>query len=433
MSSPSSSRLTTNACTIDDTTMSNSNINTCNAGNACSSRTNEGRVSCCPDSSSCSCGADNNNNNKNNIADSRFSCNICFDAVVEPVVTRCGHLYCWPCLFRWLEPGMLPEERQSLGMSYVYNNNNSGVINRRECPVCKSECSLSSLVPVFVRSSIRDDDDDDDDDDEKSLTNKNSKREQTTIDDDTNTSVRNGNGNGNDTNDDELDNGNEGEGEGDDSFINETPEKGIGIDLDESLPVTNNGSSSDDGLRRRRRRRMTSDNSNSNANKNNNNNNNNAVVPNRPSATNSPQQQPSSPVISSANNNINNNSTPSSSSRSRSNGWITPRSPNGHNASLTHGILLSFQRATAEYYRNSNNNNINHSNQYDQNQQQIPSLHDRRNPSSRNNNSIGDATSSAGRFQEGQQQVDVNSETTQYLSRLLIMLTSFVILCLLLV
>jgi hypothetical protein len=400
--------------------MSNSNINTCNAGNV----TDEGRVSCCPNSSSSSCGAANN---KNNIADSRFSCNICFDAVAEPVVTRCGHLYCWPCLFRWLEPGMLPEERQSLGMSYVYNNNNRDVINRRECPVCKSECSLSSLVPVYVRSSIRDDDDDDDDDDdkdEKSLKNKNNKLGRTAIDDDKKISVRNGNSS--DTNDDELDSGDGDGDEGDDSFINETPENGIGIDLDESLPVTNNGSSSDDGLRRRR-----------NTN-NNNNNNNNAVVPNRPSATNSPQQQPSSPVISSANNNNNNNnnnSPPPSSSHSRSNGWITPRSPNGHNASLTHGILLSFQRATAEYYRNSNNHNTIHSNQYDQNQQQIPSLHDRRNPSSRNNNNNnnGDATSSAGIFQEGQQQVDVNSETTQYLSRLLIMLTSFVILCLLLV
>ena len=21
----------------------------------------------------------------------------------EPVVTLCGHLYCWPCLYRWLQ------------------------------------------------------------------------------------------------------------------------------------------------------------------------------------------------------------------------------------------------------------------------------------------------------------------------------------------
>ena len=42
-----------------------------------------------------------NNTSNSSIADSRFSCNICFEDVNEPVVTRCGHLYCWPCLFRW--------------------------------------------------------------------------------------------------------------------------------------------------------------------------------------------------------------------------------------------------------------------------------------------------------------------------------------------
>ena len=28
----------------------------------------------------------------------QFDCNICFDAAREPVVTQCGHLYCWQCL-----------------------------------------------------------------------------------------------------------------------------------------------------------------------------------------------------------------------------------------------------------------------------------------------------------------------------------------------
>ena len=45
---------------------------------------------------------------------SPFDCNICLDGVTQPVVTRCGHLYCWPCLYRWLEPGMLPEEKEAL-------------------------------------------------------------------------------------------------------------------------------------------------------------------------------------------------------------------------------------------------------------------------------------------------------------------------------
>ncbi|XP_023523060.1 peroxisome biogenesis factor 10-like, partial [Cucurbita pepo subsp. pepo] len=31
-----------------------------------------------------------------------FDCNICLDLARDPVVTCCGHLYCWPCLYRWL-------------------------------------------------------------------------------------------------------------------------------------------------------------------------------------------------------------------------------------------------------------------------------------------------------------------------------------------
>jgi E3 ubiquitin-protein ligase RNF5 len=30
-----------------------------------------------------------------------FECNICLELASEPVVTLCGHLYCWPCLYRW--------------------------------------------------------------------------------------------------------------------------------------------------------------------------------------------------------------------------------------------------------------------------------------------------------------------------------------------
>jgi rubrerythrin len=33
-----------------------------------------------------------------------FVCNVCLDPVRDrdPIVTQCGHLYCWPCIFRWL-------------------------------------------------------------------------------------------------------------------------------------------------------------------------------------------------------------------------------------------------------------------------------------------------------------------------------------------
>ena len=31
---------------------------------------------------------------------SAFECNICYELAHEPVVTLCGHLYCWPCIYR---------------------------------------------------------------------------------------------------------------------------------------------------------------------------------------------------------------------------------------------------------------------------------------------------------------------------------------------
>jgi RING-type zinc-finger len=92
----------------------------------------------------------NHNHNHSKSQDARFSCNICLDAVTEPVVTRCGHLYCWPCLYRWLVPGMNPQERSSLGLRPP-----SGPLdtNRRACPVCKAPCSVPTVVPIYVRCS----------------------------------------------------------------------------------------------------------------------------------------------------------------------------------------------------------------------------------------------------------------------------------------
>ena len=88
--------------------------------------------------------------------DARFSCSICFDAVTEPVVTQCGHLYCWPCLYRWLSPGMNQAERSFLGIPQSARAQSTvGVVDesRRTCPVCKSEASARTIVPIYVRSN----------------------------------------------------------------------------------------------------------------------------------------------------------------------------------------------------------------------------------------------------------------------------------------
>ncbi|KAJ8511140.1 hypothetical protein OPV22_001574 [Ensete ventricosum] len=60
-----------------------------------------------------------------------FECNICLDVAAEPVVTLCGHLYCWPCIYRWLQ------QAESAALQL--------------CPVCKAALSLDALVPLYGR------------------------------------------------------------------------------------------------------------------------------------------------------------------------------------------------------------------------------------------------------------------------------------------
>lgn len=68
--------------------------------------------------------------------DSSFDCNICLDSVQEPVVTLCGHLFCWPCIHKWLHVQTTDEHHQR---------------HNKQCPVCKSKVSHSTLVPLYGR------------------------------------------------------------------------------------------------------------------------------------------------------------------------------------------------------------------------------------------------------------------------------------------
>lgn len=76
-----------------------------------------------PESSSTSGG------NGNDVGD--FECNICFDLAQDPVITLCGHLYCWPCLYRWLR---------------VHSQ-------CHECPVCKALVQEEKVIPLYGRGS----------------------------------------------------------------------------------------------------------------------------------------------------------------------------------------------------------------------------------------------------------------------------------------
>ncbi|KAI4300675.1 hypothetical protein L6164_034024 [Bauhinia variegata] len=60
-----------------------------------------------------------------------FDCNICLDLARDPVVTCCGHLFCWPCLYRWL---------------HVHSD-------AKECPVCKGEVTIKNVTPIYGRGN----------------------------------------------------------------------------------------------------------------------------------------------------------------------------------------------------------------------------------------------------------------------------------------
>ncbi|KAI3457468.1 hypothetical protein Pfo_014131 [Paulownia fortunei] len=66
-----------------------------------------------------------------------FDCNICLDSSHDPVVTLCGHLYCWPCIYKWLQVQSSSFESDE----------------RPKCPVCKAYISTSSLVPLYGRGT----------------------------------------------------------------------------------------------------------------------------------------------------------------------------------------------------------------------------------------------------------------------------------------
>ncbi|KAL3509384.1 hypothetical protein ACH5RR_028785 [Cinchona calisaya] len=66
-----------------------------------------------------------------------LDCNICLDFVQDPVVTFCGHLYCWPCIYKWIHFQSTPSE--------TCNH------QQPQCPVCKAELSEETVIPLYGR------------------------------------------------------------------------------------------------------------------------------------------------------------------------------------------------------------------------------------------------------------------------------------------
>lgn len=65
-----------------------------------------------------------------------FDCNICLDFASDPVVTLCGHLYCWPCIYKW----------------FHFQSSTLSSKDLPKCPVCKSEISDATVVPLYAHS-----------------------------------------------------------------------------------------------------------------------------------------------------------------------------------------------------------------------------------------------------------------------------------------
>jgi E3 ubiquitin-protein ligase RNF5 len=63
-----------------------------------------------------------------------FECNICLENATEPVTTLCGHLFCWACLYEWLERG-----------------------RHNDCPVCKAGVTKENVIPLYGRGKNSED------------------------------------------------------------------------------------------------------------------------------------------------------------------------------------------------------------------------------------------------------------------------------------
>lgn len=67
-----------------------------------------------------------------------FECSICLDFARDPVVTLCGHLYCWPCIYKW----------------FHFQNTSLDSDEHPQCPVCKAKISNTTVVPLYGRGHI---------------------------------------------------------------------------------------------------------------------------------------------------------------------------------------------------------------------------------------------------------------------------------------
>ncbi len=62
----------------------------------------------------------------------QLDCIICMGPVEDPIVTMCGHLYCWACLYSW---SATKSER-------IF-----------DCPSCHTPVHLNAIIPLYSMTS----------------------------------------------------------------------------------------------------------------------------------------------------------------------------------------------------------------------------------------------------------------------------------------
>lgn len=63
---------------------------------------------------------------------SEYQCRICNKLAARPVITLCGHMFCWDCIDR------------------VLTQDNSS-----SCPVCRSGVSKETLTPIYITEEAK--------------------------------------------------------------------------------------------------------------------------------------------------------------------------------------------------------------------------------------------------------------------------------------
>ena len=69
---------------------------------------------------------------KDDEEEGKWICPICLDQLQQPVVTPCGHVFCWPCITEWLRRG------------------------QNECPCCHGLIQSGRLIPIYGHGSEAD-------------------------------------------------------------------------------------------------------------------------------------------------------------------------------------------------------------------------------------------------------------------------------------